>query len=213
MVLRMSVAPFRLTNFFAAAVVCALAGQATADCLTADDLRAGIVAEADDGLFEVFRAIGPNMIELTIDFGDGVVAHDRMAHGVYLTEGVDYEYGQKLNDTLVTVRFPAEPSDLPLPAENTVWNVAVTGKDSIGRFREDQEYRWGSATNVVYNNCRYVMIPGTIRTEVDGFWTMEDIQYLPELGLSLQLSFSDADDQTGYRRSYLALRPAGAETK
>ena len=203
----MSAAPTPLRQFLAG--LCAgmvLATPAVADCLTSADLATGIRAKADDGLFEDFRRSGANLIDLSIDFGDGLVARDRMAHGIYILSGADYQDGRRDENSWVTVNFPVPIAEMPTPEENSLWEVTLMARDTLGPFEERHTYQWGAATTVVYSDCSYVAIPGAIRTDIDdGYWTMEEVQYLPQLGLSLQLAFSDMDDPQGYSRSYLSL--------
>lgn len=186
---------------------------AVADCLTAQDLTTGISAKVDDGLTEVFRAVGPNIVELTIDFGGGFVGREWLAHGLYIVDSANFQGGMLQDDGWVTVSFPGGVGDLPVPAANTSFDVTVTAEDNLGTFNEFQEYRWGDETTVTYGECQYRVISGTIRSDLDGSWTLEEVQYLPELGLSLQLAFSERADPQGYRRSYLSFAPTEAAGK
>ena len=171
--------------------LCLCAGPLHADCITAADLDQGIRATlADDGV-EEYRAIGENLIELRNDYGDGVVTNILLAHGVYVIDVFDTENGQPVAEGRTVTRYPVTIDAMPLPEAGGTWQVAVELADAGGISTEQQSHRWEKPTTVTYDGCTYEAIPGTIRYDYPDGWYIEELLYLPAIGIGLLTASED----------------------
>ncbi|MEO1641217.1 MAG: hypothetical protein AAFU41_18435 [Pseudomonadota bacterium] len=131
---------------------------------------------------------------MIIDFGDGLVTEHLLAHGVYLLDVFDRENGQALADTRYVTAYDVSVDAMPRPEAGTEWVANVTIGESTGTFAEVQTHNWGAATQITLSGCTYDVIPSTIRYDNDDEWFIEDISYLPQVGIGLLTAYTDGVD-------------------
>ncbi|MEL6681683.1 MAG: hypothetical protein AAFQ09_03450 [Pseudomonadota bacterium] len=185
-----------------------MASPALADCPTSADLATGIKATLSDGTIEEYRAFRPGLVEIISRLEDGVTTRTLLGQGIYVIELADLENGQIVPDTRITASYPMNADAMPLPEPDGKWSVAVGMRDAGGFFQEKQSHRWGELTQATYQGCTYTMLPGQLVYTGDGYRYDEEIHYLPELGISLLISFSE-DGAVPDKYSYNAFEIMG----
>lgn len=180
------------------ALTACLAFPATAGlaCPTIADLDKGIRFTVDGVDTEVYRRVGPAMIEATYTTADGVVTRSMLAQGVYLVELVDMVDGKPDLPNRTTYAFPGRASDLalPTPGGQVAYDIVIT---NAGEFTpERQTYDFGSGALINFGACEYEMIEIQIRYNDDDS-LVDILYYLPELEFSY---YAGSDTSDGSNR-------------
>jgi hypothetical protein len=170
-----------------------LAAPAWTACPVGDDLSAGIRLLDDDGISETYRRSSPDLIELTVDYGDGYSDRIQLARGVYVLEVVELYEGQPEPGSTSTYAYPVAPEAMPVPAAGDVWRTRVV---IDGAEPDKMTASWGDARQMTYGECSYTVIPGEIVFTGTDYRHVEGLHYLPELGLAYMSFFSSDDGDT-----------------
>jgi hypothetical protein len=85
---------------------------------------------------------------------------------------------------------------MPVPSPAGRWQVDVRVTDSSGVFPEGQMQAYGAITDLTIGACSYQMIPVLIAYDTDDLY-VEQINYLPELGIGYLVDSQTATDPGG----------------
>ncbi|MEM8537395.1 MAG: hypothetical protein AAGF56_05985 [Pseudomonadota bacterium] len=154
-------------------------------------MAGGIQFGTEDGEVEIFKSLNANVVEQMSDLGDGLTVHTMLGRGVYLIDVFDKENGNTVPDTRVSTSHATPIEEMPLPTANGTWQASVAVRDSAGVFAEEQSYSWGPETSLTLGDCDYTAIKGQIRYESDTDWFEEEVMYLPDVGITLLLAYTD----------------------
>jgi len=174
------------------AVIFALPGPALA-CPTAADMQKGVVVAINDGTVEVHRSLANDLIVVDVTYPDGDIFQNTFLHGVFINTLSPVEGGVIQPTKAWTYQYQ---TSLPPPAPNTQGSFrAKTGSLIEGFFDEDTTYTWGPMTTMQIGACRYQMIEGRFSFVTGRYRSNEVINYLPELGTSFLMEYSDDEGE------------------
>ena len=171
-----------------------LAGPALADCPTADDLATGIRVTETTGDYSTYRDAGDGVVEVTISFEGEDTALNQLARGVYVLRLASTEDDVLILSSVIASDYGMAPADLPLPAPNTENSFEVRSTSFDWSGTETQTHRWGADKTVTIGDCTWRAIPGTLDYETELETWSETVLFLPDLGLGLLTSITDANE-------------------
>ncbi|SLN40619.1 hypothetical protein [Pseudooctadecabacter jejudonensis] len=167
------------------------ATPAWATCPTGADLATGITFTSDAGDRDTFTSIGNGVVQIDGVATDGFTYRTLLGQGVHVLQLSDTENGQPISDSVVSTSYPMAARDLPIPTAQSRWDVdtIINGYGDI--YAEAQSQTWGQPITFRVGDCAFDALPGKIRYESDGFTVNEEVIYLPELSMSLLISYED----------------------
>ncbi len=165
----------------------------SAACVTAADLAQGIRVDKDTGSFEIYRTLRPGVVGLTIWYDDQTGSEVELAKGLYSLGFTDFFAGEADPETRTTFTYPMAPDDMPLPVAEGGWQTNSSVAQPAGRYEKTLSASWGQLGNISINGCTYAAISGSLRYISEGYSTEEGLIYLPDLGVSSMLYFTDAE--------------------
>lgn len=188
-----------------ACVVTIVASPALADCPTGADLANGITFVTDRDETDTFTELGRGVVQIENHLDDGIVFRTLLAQGVHVLQLSDVENGRVVPDSILNTAYPLPAVELPVPEPLSQWSVDTTINAYGDIYRETQTQVWGQTMTYVVGECAFTGIPGKIKYESDGLTIDEEVMFLPDLGLSLLLSYDDNEfPQETY--SYVSVR-------
>ena len=190
-----------------AAALTLFAVPALAECPTGADLRTGITFVDDYGNVETFRAGANGTVRMDGMEPDGYTYGSILGKGVHIVQLFDTENGAIIRDSMINTSYPVPVSSLPVPGANQSWTVETVINSYGDIYAEEQSQRWGAEMTFTVGTCSFRGIPGKIRYVSEGFRIDEEIMFLPDLGMSLLLSYDDTEGPKD-SFSYVSVRPA-----
>ena len=164
-----------------------------ATCPTGADLATGIVFEDQDGNVETFRAAANATVQMDGVGSDGYTYRSILGKGVHVVQLSDTENGSILPDSIINTSYPMNVASLPVPTASSQWSVKTVINAFGDIYEEVQTQRWGGEIDFVVGACSFRGIPGKVRYSSDGFQIDEEIMFLPDLGMSLLMSYDDSE--------------------
>ena len=165
-----------------------LGAPAWAGCPVAADLDSGVRLLYENGTAELYRQQRPAVVAMTSTFSDGYESRAMLGQGVYLLEVVDLVAGEADPSSRVTYAFDMTPDAMPVPSPGAKWR-ARTIVD-----RMDQEKltaSWDDAAKMVFGECAYTVIAGTMHYAAADYSYTERLHFFPDLGFAYLASFDD----------------------
>ncbi len=153
-------------------------------CPVASDLEKGIRFTVDGTDTEVYRRVGPDMIEAIYSAADDYQSRSMLAQGVYLVELVDLVEGAPDLSTRTTYAFAQRAEELMMPeaGRSVTYDLVVNSDGDLNQER--QSYSFDQPAKINFGACEYEMIQIEIRYDPDEAETVDLLYYLPELGFS-----------------------------
>jgi hypothetical protein len=165
-------------------------------CPGPQDRGRPIAVQFESGLVEVHRT--ENGLVWTIEaFEAGEQLYVlEVAHGTHLLSYVEMAGGTPIDGSRVSYDYGLSVPDMPVPSPAGRWQVDVRVTDSSGVFPEGQMQAYGAITDLTIGACSYQMIPVLIAYDTDDLY-VEQINYLPELGIGYLVDSQTATDPGG----------------
>ena len=165
--------------------IAALLGASTAAaCPVAEDLDTSISIIFDDGITEVYRRSGTDVVAVEGRI-DGVVGYRmQLAHGIHLLRYEDVENGRPVPSSLMVYDYGMAPADLPLPDPGGRGQADVIVTRDGEAVEEDQSLVYGERGSLEIGDCVYESLPVTIAYDTPGGY-IEGLIYLPELEFAI----------------------------
>lgn len=184
-------------RILALATCLALPAPAALACPTLADLDKGIRFTVDGADTEVYRRVGPSMIEATYTTADGVVTRTLLAQGIYLVELVDIVDGKPDLAARTTYAFPGRAEDLALPSPGgqVAYDIVINNGGDFSPER--QTYDFGPGGLINFGACEYEMVEIQIRYSPGDDSLVDILYYLPALQFSY---FAGSDTSDGPNR-------------
>ncbi len=174
--------------------ICALTAGAASACPTADDLDGGIRVTAADGAVDVYQSMGDGQVAQIIDFGGGEVARNVLTQGVYVSRlAVEVDGVLDLQSVFET-SYDRPPTAMAPPEPGLQDRFLTTIVSVDGTFKETQTHNWGPLAPLQIGDCTYDSIFGTVTYTGGDATILEEIQYVPALGLGLLVSYTYGSD-------------------
>lgn len=181
---------------FVLGLVAGQAAWAQGACPGPQDRGRAIAVEFQSGLVEVHRTEDGQIWSIEA-FEAGVPIYRlEVAHGTHLLSFVEIVDGKPDPASRVTYDYGRPVSQLPVPEPSGRFEVDVFVTDGGGSGREGQMQAYGAMTEVTIGECRYDMIPVLIAYATEDMY-VEQINYLPELGIGYLVDSQTADDPGG----------------
>ncbi|SMX38255.1 hypothetical protein [Maliponia aquimaris] len=167
-------------------------------CPTLADLDKGIRFTVDGVDTEVYRRVGPAMIEATYTTADGAVSRTMLAQGIYLVELVDMVDGKPDLATRTTYAFPGRAEDLALPSPGgqVVYDIVISNGNDLNPER--QTYDFGPGGLINFGACEYEMVEIQIRYDPGDEALVDILYYLPALQFSYYAGSDSSDGPNRY---------------
>ncbi len=172
----------------------ALCGAPVLACPTGDDLATGISVLNGEGAVEIYQTAGDGIVSQTIDWGDGEVAKNTLARGVYVLRLMSEIDGVLDFDSLLETSYDRPPAAMAPPKPGLVDSLRTTVTLSDGSYKETQEHVWGQLEPVTIGDCTYDSIKGEILYLSDQDTIEETVRYFPALGISVLTSYAYAGE-------------------
>lgn len=175
-------------------------GTADAACPTAADLVTGVrVTETDETVHD-FRLLGTGEVLETIRFdGETDSVGNLLALGVYVVGLNVTTNGLPSPREAIIFAYAPSVENLPLPADGLKQTLTTTVSDSYedSPFTEIQTHVWRADSPLTIGDCVYERITGEV-TYTGNDSHLEEIAWLPDLGLGLLLRYSDSASDDRY---------------
>jgi len=179
------------SRLICAAALGLLSTPALAVCPTGADLSTGIVFVDTEGNIETFTAAANDTVQQDGLTPDGFNYRTILGKGVHVIQLSDTENGVPLPDSIINTSYPMNVTDLPIPTANSQWSVKTIVNAYGDIYEELQAQRWGAEITYTVGTCTFRGIPGKIRYDSDGSRIDEEVMFLPDLGMSLLLSYAN----------------------
>ena len=186
----------------ATGLVCMIASSATAPAAAQDrcpgpqDRGQPIAVQFESGLVEVHRTKDGQVWTIeAFEAGERLYTLE-VAHGTHLLSYVEMAGETPIDGSRVSYDYGLNVADMPVPSPSGRWQVDVRVTDSTGVFPEGQIQAYGAITDLRIGACSYQMIPVLIAYETDDLY-VEQINYLPELGIGYLVDSQTATDPGG----------------
>jgi hypothetical protein len=186
-------------RILALATCLTLPGALALACPVAGDLDKGIRFAVDGVDSEVYRRVGPAMVEaIYYPEGDGTPSRTLLAQGIYLVELSDLVDGAPDPSTRSTYAFPGRAEDLMLPApgQSVTYDIAISSGGDLSQER--QIYDFGQPFTINFGACEYEMYPIEIAYQPDDSGTVDLLYYMPALKISIYVGSDYADGSDRY---------------
>lgn len=176
------------------AIAFAMVAQTALACPTAADLAGGVRITDADGSVDTYTDGGNSTIQQVIDFGDGGVARNTLAQGVYVLRLSVEEDGVLDLGSVLATTYDRAPAALPRPTANLKMRLRTTVTDQEGSYKEQQDHQWGESEPFAIGTCSYDSIPGTVRYVSEFDTIVETQRYLPAMEIAILTSYTFGDD-------------------
>ena len=173
-------------NFAIVAIFAATGALAQTGCLSSADLQAGIHVDYADGTTETYVRTGPGLMSVDGFDGGELYFQLELAHGTHLLSYVAVSGGQPDESTRQTYDYGVAPAELPVPVAGQRFNADVTVTASDGPRQEGQLQAYVEGVPLVIDGCTYETLDVIIAYDTADNY-MENIRYLPQLGLGYLL--------------------------
>ena len=177
------------------ATLIALAATPAIACPTADDLATGIRVTEPDDLQSIFKSVGPDLVEVTIEFDVNDVSRNQLVHGVYIRRLSSIYEGSLDFESVWLTDYSQDIASLPLPVPGLEQSFKTTIYSFTESYPETQAQSWGPLEEVTYGDCTTPVINGTIVYDNKYGPVTETIAYLPDMGIGLLTSYADGDEE------------------
>lgn len=155
-----------------------------------------IAVQFESGLVEVHRTEDGQVWTIEAFEAGEMIYRLEVAHGTHLLSYVEMVGQMPVEESRVTYDYGRTVPDMPAPSPAGRWQVDVNVTDSSGVFVEGQMQAYGAVTDLTIGACSYQMIPVLIAYDTDDFY-VEQINYLPELGIGYLVDSQTANDPGG----------------
>ena len=186
---------------------------AHADCMTAQDLLAGVMIEngAETPKVELHLRTGPDTVSDWVPTDTGAVARTDRLYGVYTTQEATTKDGAGW-ETNYQITFD-DPAAVPPPGPELNWTAKAVFFDGFDKIDVIVSYSLGKEDTITVDGCPYRVLPvemtlqqfGDDATPVDPEIGRQ--LYFPDLGTSTYVNYvlpnvSEHDDRPPPRRIY-----------
>lgn len=188
-----------MIRHFAATLVL-LPVAAFADCPVAADLETGIEIRYADDSSEIYRLLREDVVLVAEGVADPTW-RNLLARGVFLLQLASLEEGRVDLAYTTNITYPVPLAELPLPTPGgTATYETLTNDANFATIStETQTHSYGEETTLAIGGCSYGMILMEVTYSGAGEWAttyIEEIGYLPDLGIGVLLSFrEDGEDE------------------
>lgn len=181
-----------------AATLLLLPVAAVADCPVAADLETGIEIRYADDSSEIYNRLGDEVVMVS-EGGADPTWRNLLARGVFVLQLASLEEGRvdPAYTTNITYPVPLADLSLPVPGGTAIYHTVTNEANFATISTETQTHSYGEAGSLVIGDCSYGMIPMDVTYSGAGDWAttyIEEIGYLPDLGIGVLLSFREEGD-------------------
>lgn len=161
---------------------------AQADCVTANDLRAGIKAEFADGSATEYRHGAAGLVAVMERPDplqpDGIAFVSRL--GLYDLEAAEIAGGETLPDRHLFMVYSDAIDALPEPHAGASWQgeTTTTYPDGFSDVAQTR-YKFGAARSVQIGACTYDAIPVKAEFAWKDGWMRQEFLYFGALGIGI----------------------------
>ncbi|MGZ9812292.1 hypothetical protein ACXN5S_17655 [Pseudoroseicyclus sp. H15] len=167
------------------------AGPAFAECPVPADMQTGIRVEYSDGLVEIVRSAGDDIVELVGVEGREAIYRMELAHGLHVLSYVAFDGGRPDAESAMSYDFGMPAAEMPVPAPSQRWDTAAlvtTGSEPPVETAQSSVF--GPVESLSVGECRFASIEVMTAFDTDDNY-IETIKYLPELGFGWLVTMND----------------------
>lgn len=171
---------------------------AVAACPTHADLENGIRFSGPNDSEVHTRAPRGMVVTLTDPDADGFSYRAMMVHGVHVVQLSEFDGGSVMLGSTWRFGYPGGIEALPVPTPGGTWESDVAALNNFSFDIETISHVWGAEIDYVLSGCTLRGVPVRVTYDSEGFQSVEDYVYLPEVGTALLLRYSDPDGANTY---------------